>query len=130
VKTPRGIRLPKKLKSQPALRAAITIRDKIFNVFGADHFGQILSSREIIDIVEAAYRGTNRTSVIPSDYCYNIVNRGIKFEFHLLEHKGAGQYKVLGPGYDYEGPIYWKGKKIGEWRKGEKRPRIWENITK
>ncbi|MHC1729292.1 MAG: endonuclease NucS domain-containing protein [Syntrophobacteraceae bacterium] len=107
---------------------ANTIPHKILFAIKA-RFGEILSGRQIIDLVEAAFPGTNRTSVIPSDYCYNILNRGIKFDRHFFEYRD-GQYKILGPNYEYVGPIYWKGKKVGEWRKGEKTPRIWERVSK
>jgi hypothetical protein len=110
-------------------RPARRIRDKILTVISKRPFGEVLSRGEIISMVEKAYPGTNPTSIIPSDYCYNILNRGIKFDFYLFEHLGHGHYKVLGTGFDYAGPIYWKDKKVGEWRKGENRPRIFENVT-
>ena len=121
---------PQRSKSQPVSGANMKIRDKIFSLFAFKRCGEILTAKQIIDAVVAAYPGTNRVSVIPSDYCYNILNRGIKFDSHIFEQLASGHYKVLGSGYDYEGPVYWKGKKIGEWRKREKRLRIWESITK
>jgi len=73
-----------------------------------------------------AFPDTNRRSIIPSDCCYNLYNRGIAFDFHILEWVKRNKYKVLGIGYQYNGPIFWKGRKIGEWRDGSKT--INENI--
>ena len=74
---------------------------------------------EIIDMVIAVYPDTNRTSVIPSDYCYNLTNRGIPFKTHLFESLGSGNYKCLGENFPYEGEIYWKNEKVGYWYKGK-----------
>ena len=62
------------------------IWDKVRKVFGSDHSGRKLTRKQIIDMVEEAYPGTNRDSVMPSDYCYNIVNNGIAFTFHYFEY--------------------------------------------
>jgi len=112
--------------------SATSIKDKLLAVFGSQHFGEVLTRKQIIDMIVEAYPGTNRTSVIPSDYCYNRCNRGIEFEStsHLLEYQGNARYKVLGHDFDYDGPIYWKDKQVGEWRRGEAGPRIWENIRR
>lgn len=107
--------------------AGITIADKMYALFGAGPIGVIMTCREIIDRVVAAYQSTNRSSVIPSDYCYNIVNAGIKFEHHLFEYLGAGKYRALGKNYPYVGPILWKGRKVGEWRPGAG-PILYERI--
>jgi hypothetical protein len=106
-----------------------TILAKICTIFNNKYIGKILSSKEIIDLVIQTYPGTNRTSVISSDYCYNITNKGISFKNHIFEYLENGNYKVLGHGYDYEGPISWKGEQVGEWRKGEKRPFLWKDIN-
>jgi hypothetical protein len=108
------------------------IWDKVRNVFDSNHFGETLTRKQIIDRIEAAYPGTNRVSVIPSDYCYNIVNNGIAFKFHYFEYlrdaqRGEPQYKVLGEGFDFEGAIYWKKEIVGEWFKGEAEPRKGEH---
>ncbi|TRZ74813.1 MAG: hypothetical protein D4R93_06015 [Deltaproteobacteria bacterium] len=84
------------------------------------HTDEVLSRQEIIDLVVHSYPGTNRSGVIPSDYCYNLYNRGITFDFHILEWVERKTYKVLGQGYRYNGPILWKGRQIGEWSNGVK----------
>jgi Endonuclease NucS len=108
--------------------ASSEIFDKVRKVFHPDYLGEALTRKQIIDMIEAAYPRTNRSSVIPSDYCYNIVNNGIAFKFHYFEYlrdarHGEPQYKVLGEDCDYEGAIYWKKEIVGEWLKGETEPR-------
>ena len=50
---------------------------------------------------------TNSGSIIPSDYCYNRVNKGI--EFHkkprLFRFLGDGMYECLGENYLYTGDV-------------------------
>jgi hypothetical protein len=95
----------------------IKIKDKILSVF-QDRIGEKFSREEIIDLVVIAYPGTNRSSVIPSDYCYNLINATLPFDFHIFESLSEGRYKCLGPNYPYAGPIYWKGEKVGKWEEG------------
>jgi hypothetical protein len=103
----------------------IPIKDKV-RIALKDCRGEVLSRQKIIDLVIDSFPSTNRASVIPSDYCYNLYNRGIAFDFHILEWLERNRYKVLGLGYTYEGSILWRGKQVGEWRKGS--PRFWEAI--
>ncbi|MCL4503473.1 MAG: hypothetical protein M1438_16730 [Deltaproteobacteria bacterium] len=93
------------------------IKEKVINVFQSK-IGEVFDREEIIDLVVNEYPETNRGSVIPSDYCYNMVNAGINFDFHLFESLGEGRYKCLGLNQPYTGPIYWKGQKVGEWKDG------------
>jgi hypothetical protein len=100
-----------------------TIKEKVIDVF-QDRTGEVFLRNEIIDLVCDRYPGTNRKSVIPSDYCYNIVNAGIDFDFHLFESIGEGRYRCLGLNYPYHGDIYWRPvgqepMKVGEWEKGK-----------
>jgi hypothetical protein len=96
-----------------------TIKEKVKCVF-QNRIGETFGREEIIDLVVNAYPETNRGSVIPSDYCYNMVNAGIinNFDFHLFESLGEGRYKCLGRRYRYTGAIYWKRRKVGEWSGG------------
>ncbi|WP_045222641.1 endonuclease NucS domain-containing protein [Desulfonatronum thioautotrophicum] len=103
-----------------------TIMERVLTVMSTRSFGETFSRKQIIDMVQGAYPEINRTSVIPSDYCYNIINKGIKFQFHIFEYIDKNKYKFLGADFDYDGPIYWKGKKVGEWREGENKPRLSE----
>jgi hypothetical protein len=98
--------------------------EKVIRVF-SNRIGEEFLREKIIDLVMEAYPETNRASVIPSDYCYNMVNAGINFDFHLFESLGEGQYRCLGLYYSYTGVIYWKGEPVGEWKDGKYR--VWQN---
>ena len=91
--------------------------------------GRTFTSSQIIRMVSAEF-DTNRSSVIPSDYCYNRTNKGMNFEKqkHLFEvniNKNEFLYTFLGEGCPYSGKVFWKrkGEKIeqavGEWINGE-----------
>jgi hypothetical protein len=101
-----------------------TIKERFTEVF-RNEIGNEFSREEVIDLVVNAYPGTNRKSVIPSDYCYNIINAGIEFDFHLFKSLGEmeGQYRCLGLNNSYTGSIHWRPKgqnpqEVGEWREG------------
>lgn len=59
--------------------------------------GEILTTSQIKNEVNARF-GANRSSVIPSDYCYNRVNKGIDFSrgHWLFIYAGRGKYKYVG----------------------------------
>jgi len=71
--------------------------------------------------------GVNPNSVIPSDFCYNRVNDGIKFhkDNRIFEYIGRNTYKYLGEKYPYTGKIWHKSDRskretvVGEWHNGE-----------
>lgn len=83
----------------------------------------IFSRKKIIELVHTKY-GTNKTSVIPSDYCYNRTNQGVKFNKHIFVMLTNSEYKYIGEKYSYNGLVYCKpkGKKslfiFGEWQNG------------
>ena len=54
--------------------------------------------------------GRNKSSVIPSDYCYNRLNFGIDYNknVHLFEFLEDGKYRYLGIDYPYNGKLYHK----------------------
>jgi hypothetical protein len=81
--------------------------------------GQTFRRNEIIDLVLQKYPHTNRTSVIPSDYCYNIRNEDSKRDFQVFEYVSRGLYKYIGPKVKYNGIVYWKGSEYGQWKNGE-----------
>ena len=95
-----------------------TIKEKVSAVF-QDRAGQTFSRQEIIDLVVREYPDTRPASIRPSNYCYNLVNKSQKFDFHLFEWLGPGQYRCLGENYPYTGAILWQGGAIGEWQNGE-----------
>jgi hypothetical protein len=100
-----------------------TIKEKVMDVF-ENRIGEKFGREEIIDLVVNKYPETKRGSVIPSDYCYNMVNAGINSGINFLknpplfEYLGEARYKWLGLEYRYTGAIYWKGRKVGEWDDG------------
>ena len=97
----------------------MSIREKIYQTFQV-RTGQEFSRQEIIQRVARQFPETNEVSVLPSDYCYNLYNKGIPFSHHFFEYLDRNRYKVLGVDYPYTGQILWKGKTIGEWRNGNK----------
>src|SRR5215213_5366662 len=103
-------------------KSELPIGVKILNVMSG-HEGQVFKRHEIIQMVIKNYRDTNETSVIPSDYCYNMLNNGIHFdpENRLFEHLSRGVYKFLGPNIKYKGLVFWKGSEYGEWKDGKYR---------
>jgi hypothetical protein len=76
-------------------------------------------------------RGIERTggfakdSVLPSDYCYNSINKApISFQYRLLIRLGQGRYEHVGLNHSYTGSIMWKPKhgaeqQVGCWIDGE-----------
>lgn len=87
--------------------------------------GYRISSQELKELLGARF-GTNYSSIIPSDYCYNRVNKGIVFMKHprLLAYSGHGIYECLGENYPYDKSVYAqpKGTKdeviVGVWQNG------------
>ncbi|WP_020375132.1 DUF7225 domain-containing protein [Sulfobacillus thermosulfidooxidans] len=91
--------------------AELTIIDKVRNTFTGTTPGTILTTQEIIDRVLAKYPDVNRTSVIPSDYCYNMTNKDKESnprlaQFKIFEQLGRGTYIYRGEKYSYNGPIH------------------------
>lgn len=95
-----------------------TIKEKVVSTFEGKE-GQVFRRREIIEMVLKKFPDTNDTSVIPSDYCYNITNNGIKFNFHLFEYLERDTYKFLGAGAIYNGLVSWNGSEYGKWTNGK-----------
>ena len=76
---------------------------EIVSAYGA-HYK--ISLKEIYELLSARFK-TNSNSIIPSDYCYNRVNKGIAFEKkpHLFKFLGDGMYECLGEGYPFTGDV-------------------------
>lgn len=102
----------------------MTIYEQIKEAF-SDKVHEILLTSEIISSLKEKY-GTNPGSIIPSDYCYNRYNNGIKFDKHLFHYINKNTYRYLGEAHPYTGIIYQKpkGQKkeviVGEWVNGVK----------
>lgn len=87
----------------------MTIIEKVRNTFVGYHPGTVFTTRQIIDMV-CEKHGVNRTSVIPSDYCYNMDNKGKAArssldKFKIFEMVSRGTYIYRGEGYVYSGPV-------------------------
>ena len=83
--------------------------EKVRDTFSNCKKGTMFSTSEIIDKVILKHGG-NRGSIIPSDYCYNLTNKGkiddpILVEFKIFEWIDRGKYKYLGENYPYTGLI-------------------------
>ena len=88
---------------------------------------RIFSAKEVIDLVEDKF-GSNRSSVIPSDYCYNRINQGIDFTRHAFV-LAEGKYRFVGKDFSYSGAIYAGAKEerlVGLWGNGKFR--LWEDF--
>lgn len=85
------------------------IQQEVIETFIDVEIGTILSSSEIKEMVYRKF-GRNKSSVIPSDYCYNRYNFGINYDkiLHLFEFLESGKYKYLGQAYPYNGKIFHK----------------------
>jgi hypothetical protein len=97
----------------------LKIQEKVSSIFTKQIDG-VIKREKIIDKVIEAFPGTKRASLLPSDFCYNIINKDpSSFTIRLFESLGAGNYKCLGENYPYVGEIYWKDKKVGSWINGK-----------
>ena len=97
----------------------LTTREKVQEVFKGQ-VNRIFLREEIIDMVVLAYPETKRKSVIPSDYCYNMINADpSSFKLHGFVITSDRKYKWLGPNAPYTGPIYWKAEQVGQWERGQ-----------
>lgn len=87
---------------------------------------EIVTTKEMRNILHETY-GTNPTSVILSDFCYNRVNDGIAFNQHLFQYLTNSRYKYLGEHYPYTGLVFRKPRQsseefiAGEWHNGVKK---------
>ena len=82
------------------------VEQEIIATFSHADIGTVFSSSEIKQMVYERF-GRNKSSVIPSDYCYNGFNFGIDYDknAHLFEFLENGKYRYLGQGYPYNGKI-------------------------
>ena len=81
----------------------MTVLEKVLETFKNTEIGTILTTAEIKQMVHAKFN-TNKGSVIPSDYSYNMTNKGIvgKLEdFNIFIQLKRGVYKYVGENYKY-----------------------------
>jgi hypothetical protein len=100
----------------------VNIFDKVIEVLSKQH-KSVFTTAEIKTLCHNIY-GLNKTSVIPSDYCYNRTNNGINTNKNILIYLGSGEYKYVGKSYNYEGWVFHREKStkedkiVGQWKSG------------
>ena len=88
------------------------------DTYGIDY---IATTSELKHFVHTKYN-INEQSIIPSDYCYNLINNGINLSNPtLFEHIGRGKYRCLGQNSPYTGNISHNGQIVGICKKGERK---------
>lgn len=100
----------------------MTIYEQILEFLKNKEIGQKVTSTEVKQGLKKRY-GTNVKSILLSDYCYNLINDGIRFNIHIFEYCGKNNYKYLGENYPYTGKVIHKplkqvSKVVGEWING------------
>lgn len=88
-----------------------------------EHKREELSRKTLNDMIFSKF-GKLKSTIIFTDYCYNRINKGIKFDKYILIWLSAGKYEFVGSNYRYTGDIYWKPKGklekvVGHWKDGE-----------
>ena len=82
--------------------------------------GHIYSRKQIETLVSERYH--NITSILPSDYCYNRINKDTFKDFekrmHLFDYMGRNKYKYIGENFPYTGKIEHLDRCVGEWKDG------------
>ncbi len=105
-----------------------TILELIEQTFSNYPIGTLFTRDEIIHTIYVKH-GINKSSIIPSGYCYNITNLGKQADkemnkFYIFEYVLRGKYKYLGKNYPYSGKVYHTPKGtgeveiVGEWKNG------------
>lgn len=89
----------------------MTIKEEMIAVFANTKIGTIFSRDEIITIVYNKF-GRNKSSIIPTDFCYNRYNNGLDFGKHMpiFEYTYDKRFKYLGEKYPYTGLVFHKPK--------------------
>lgn len=89
------------------------------------HYGEEGIPSDVLKREIERIGGYGKDSVIPSDYCYNVINKApFSFRYLALVRVGRGRYKYVGPNCAYSGPVMWKPKhenerQVGCWHNGE-----------
>ncbi len=102
----------------------MSVYDQYIEIFGKRP-GALMSTEEIAEQMLAAF-GTKRSTVLPSDYCYNIWNLPLRARKYVFEFVEPGTYRYLGPDYAYSGQILWRSRDtgveevVGEWSAGKR----------
>ena len=90
---------------QKTLTVAEQIEQYVSNIISQYGLGQTINSHDMINELVRKY-GTNPNSILPADYCYNRISKGIDEDsITYFEFVKSGQYKVWGKDYPYNGEI-------------------------
>jgi len=81
-----------------------SIKDKIIDSL-INKENQILSREEIISLILEKYPDTNKTSILPTDYCFNLKNKGSS-KYELFEYLDLATFRYLGADNKYNKIIY------------------------
>ena len=76
----------------------MTIVEQFRECFKDTPIGTRFTRKQIIDMLHDKY-GTNETSIIPSDHCYNMTNKGLRGsnrENNFFLNVGEGEYEYVG----------------------------------
>lgn len=106
----------------------MTNAQKLVNAI--NHYVTIHGTNIVMDgrqVLNTAGLLSSKGNILPSDFCYNRYNFGLK-DFcgpFLFEYLGVGKYRLLGENYSYSGYIYHKPKGsneviVGKWENGKK----------
>jgi len=108
------------------MRNQLNLYEQIKETMLLHSYGTELSTAQIRDEVARKY-GTNKDSIIPTDYCYNRCNKGIDFnkQPHLFDYIKRGRFIYIGENAVYNGYVIHcskdsnKEQKIGIWEDGK-----------
>ena len=83
--------------------STMSVLEEVMETFANVEIGTVFTTKEIKEMVSKKY-GRNEGSVIPSDYSYNMTNKGKKGSletFNLFIQLKRGLYKYVGENYKY-----------------------------
>ncbi len=80
----------------------MSIYEVYMEVLSSQSSSKIITRKEIIELIHKKYKYIPSNSILPSDFCYNSLNKGIKVEKHkkLFWKEGYGKYSYKGPHFD------------------------------
>ena len=82
----------------------MTIYEQLLAIFEQND-DRIYTTGEIKSRLARRFK-TNPSSVIPSDYCYNRWNHGVKEQPPILLWVRTGEYRFIGPDQPWNGEVW------------------------
>ena len=106
------------MAERDVMKKIVLALQEFVDIYGLDY---IATRAELIHFVHNKY-DIKKGSIIPSDYCYNLINNGIDLSKPtLFEHIGRSSYRCLGEHYPYNGNIYHNEQMVGICEDGERK---------